>query len=69
LKRVRQTHHLVDIAPELRLKPEDLCVLYFDPQNNGTTDVRRLRVTPEGDFMDRWPNGFFEERGKELFDE
>lgn len=69
LKRVRQTHHQVDIAPELRLKPEDLCVIYFDPQTNGTTDVRRLRVTPEGDFMDRWPNGFFEERGKELFDE
>ena len=69
LKRVRQTHHKVGIAPELRLKPEDLCVIYFDPQADGTTDVRRLRVTPEGDFMDRWPNGFFEERGKELFDE
>lgn len=69
LKRVRQTHHQVDIAPELMLKPQDLCVLYFDPQTNGTTAVRKLRVTPEGDFMDRWPNGFFEERGKEIFDE
>ena len=67
LKRVRQTHQQVDIAPELRLKPEDLCVLYFDPQSNGTTKVRRLRVTREGDFMDRWPNGFFTERDEELF--
>jgi len=69
LKRVRQTNHQVDIAPELRLKPEDLCVIYFHPQTDGSTDVRRLRVTPEGDFMDRWPSGFFDERGKELFDE
>ena len=67
LKRVRQTHQQVDIAPELRLKPEDLCVLYFDPQGDGTTRVRRLRVTREGDFMDRWPKGFFTERDKELF--
>jgi len=26
-----------------------------------------LPVTPEGDFAAGWPNGFFTERGKELF--
>lgn len=69
LRRVRETHQQVNLAEELMLKPADLCVLYFDPQGDGTTKVCRLRVTRDGDFLDRWPNGFFEERCKELFGE
>jgi hypothetical protein len=26
-----------------------------------------LRVSTDGDFIDRWPQGFFEEREEELF--
>jgi hypothetical protein len=26
-----------------------------------------LRVADDGDFLDRWPQGFFEERAEELF--
>jgi hypothetical protein len=31
--------------------------------------VKQLRVSTQGDFIDRWPRGFFDERAKDIFDE
>jgi hypothetical protein len=70
LRRVRET--AAGKHPEgspLSLRPEDLSVLYFEPQPAGFTKVKKIRVSTQGDFVDRWPRGFFEERGKDLFDE
>ena len=69
LKRIRQTHLQANIAPELKINADDVCVLYFDPSPDGTTTVKRLRITEDGEFMDRWPRGFFAERDQELLDE
>ncbi|MFZ4623706.1 MAG: DUF3696 domain-containing protein, partial [Rhodoferax sp.] len=69
LKRIRQTHLQAAIAPELNINADDVCVLYFDPSPDGTTTVKRLRITEDGEFMDRWPRGFFAERDQELLDE
>lgn len=69
LKRIRQTSQGKTQAPELLLAPDDVVVAYFDPQPDGTTTVRRLRISEDGDFLDRWPRGFFTERDEELFDE
>ena len=69
LKRIRQATKGTAIDDDLKCPPEAVCVLYFDPQDDGSTQIRQLRVTRLGDFKDRWPDGFFEERGKELFDE
>lgn len=69
LKRIRQTHQQVNIAPDLRINADDLCVLYFDPSPDGSTTVKRLRISEDGEFMDRWPRGFFGERDQELSDE
>jgi len=69
LKRIRQKSSAMPIATELDLDAEDLCVLYFNPLPDGTTEVRHLRVSEDGDFIDRWPRGFFSERDLELFDE
>jgi hypothetical protein len=69
LKRIRQTGTSNPPPPELQLQPEDLCVVYFDPTPDGITRVKRLRVSPDGDFLDLWPRGFFVERDQELFDE
>lgn len=69
LKRIRQTYSNVNIRSEFRIKADDVCVLYFDPLPNGVTTVKRLRISRDGEFMDRWPNGFFPERDQELFDE
>lgn len=69
LKRVRQTHLQASIAPDLMIQADDVCILYFNPKADGTTEVKRIRVTEDGEFMDRWPRGFFMERDLELFDE
>lgn len=66
LRRVRETSEgdLPPGAPELR--PHDVSVIYVE---NTPEEVcfRRLRVDSDGDFSDRWPHGFFEERAGELF--
>lgn len=69
LKRIRQTTNGTVKDPMLALKPEDVAVNYFEPLPDGSTKVHILRISKDGDFLDRWPNGFFEERGQELFDE
>lgn len=70
LKRIRQsTNNDPKLLKNLWCPPEAVSVLYFDPKEDGSTTIKQLRVTRLGDFLDNWPNGFFEERSKELFDE
>jgi hypothetical protein len=66
LRRIRETAE--GTLPELTepLTPDELAVLYVEPGEAGTT-VKQLRVSTEGDFIDKWPDGFFEERAGELF--
>ena len=40
-----------------------------DKTKEGTSNIVQLRLSEEGEFIDRWPNGFFTERDGELFDE
>ena len=65
LRRVRQrlSHPLAG------LDSNDLVVLYINPERDSTSTIVRLRISPDGEFIDRWPRGFFEERWKDLFDE
>ena len=69
LKRVRQTFNETLMEENLRLTYEDVAVNYFEPQGDGTTKVHIIRVAPDGEFIDRWPHGFFAERDQEMFDE
>lgn len=69
LRRIRQTSSGPTDDPELRCHPEAVSILYFEPLPDGSTKVRPIRVSRGGDFMDRWPHGFFAERDRELFDE
>ena len=69
LRRIRESTAGRTADPELRCSPESVSVLYFEPKDDGSTTVHPLRVTRGGDFMDRWPLGFFDERERELFDE
>jgi predicted ATPase len=43
-------------------------VLYFEPEG-GQTYIHELRIDSAGEFIDKWPRGFFEERYEDLFDE
>jgi predicted ATPase len=44
----------------------NLSVIYVEGDGQGVR-FRPLRVGAEGEFRDRWPDGFFEERAGELF--
>jgi hypothetical protein len=66
LRRIRETSEGAlppDVDP---LLPKDLSVIYVEGDENGVR-FYPLRVDSEGEFVDRWPKGFFAERGKELF--
>lgn len=67
MRRVRETHEGT-LAPDdpRALAPQDLAVLHFDLGHDGETEVRRLRLDDYGTFLDVWPQGFFEERLKEM---
>ena len=42
------------------INPDDIAILYVSPSEHGSM-VKHIRVDADGDFLDRWPNGFFEE--------
>ncbi len=44
------------------LAPDELAILYVDLDDQGGAFVRRLDVDDEGDLVDGWPGGFFDER-------
>ncbi|HEY9848244.1 MAG TPA: DUF3696 domain-containing protein [Leptolyngbyaceae cyanobacterium] len=48
------------------LKPEDVSVIYVDRAAEGSKCLH-LRLDEEGDFIDEWPGGFFEEDFNEIF--
>lgn len=66
LRRIRETAEEELPEGKMPLKPDDLAVYFID---SGPTGLRatRLRVDDTGEFIDRWPSGFFDERAKELF--
>jgi predicted ATPase len=69
LRRIRETNRS-DIRNKLfGFTAEQLCVLYVDKDENGDSQVFQLRVAENGEFIDRWPHGFFTERDEDLFDE
>lgn len=51
---------------EGRLDPSDLGILYVDLDEEGSAHVRRLEVDSEGDLVDGWPGGFFDDRLEEV---
>ncbi|MOA49314.1 hypothetical protein D3C78_1721760 [compost metagenome] len=49
-----------------QLKPEDVSIIYLDTAAGGVK-ATRIEIDRYGEFTSRWPNGFFAERGEELF--
>lgn len=66
LRRVREQTEGEVPPGVLGLTPNDLSVIYVESSVEGVR-FRPLRVSPDGDFVDRWPHGFFAERAEELF--
>lgn len=51
---------------EGRLSPDDVGVIFVEPLARGSRFVE-LRIDEDGDFIDEWPGGFFEESFHEKF--
>ncbi len=66
IRRIRETHddELPPGAPALT--PDRVAIHWVEQGEDGVT-VTPLRLDAEGEFLDHWPRGFFEERAEELF--
>lgn len=77
LKRIAETAAGMHKDKILAITPGDVSVVYLQPppiQEAPSKEAERagvkavqLRITEEGDFLDPWPHGFFEERLEDLF--
>ena len=66
LRRIRETSEGTLPRGQASLTPEQVSVVYLERGREGAL-VHHLRTDASGEFIDRWPQGFFEERSKELF--
>jgi AAA ATPase domain/Protein of unknown function (DUF3696) len=66
MRRMRDTVHdaLPDGLPPVH--PEDVAILYVQPSDSAAV-VRLLELDEEGQLLDPWPGGFFEEGFRERF--
>jgi hypothetical protein len=48
------------------IRPDHVAILYVLPDKDGAKVVE-IPIRPDGEFAERWPQGFFAERAKELF--
>lgn len=69
MKRIRQTNSDALRAGAYQIESEKVSIIYCEPSPDGTTRAISLRLNSEGEFIGRWPRGFFAERDRELFDE
>lgn len=69
LRRIRETSNDYLLPKELKFSNESLRIYYFKPEPEGYTSVKEIKVDKHGEFLNSWPDGFFSERDRELFDE
>lgn len=66
LRRIREANEGETSEGSIKVVPEDVAV-HCLTREAGVARVERILITPDGDFKKRWPHGFFDERGAELF--
>ena len=62
-------HILLRIQKLIRsgeLKSDDVSILYIDKQEDGSKCIK-IRLDEDGDMIDDWPDGFFDEDFQEVF--
>lgn len=50
------------LVSEGKIPSTSVAVLYVDNQTEAGATVKRLRLDEDGDLLDRWPGGFFDDR-------
>ena len=63
MRRIREGYENYTNPP---FKIDDINVIYVKPSPKGSL-VYEIPINSEGDFEEHWPDGFFPERGEELF--
>ena len=66
LRRIRESTEGELPVGLMALAPEDVSIIYLDTAAGGVK-ATRIEIDRYGEFTSRWPNGFFAERGEELF--
>lgn len=66
LRRIRETNDGELPDGFLPVASKNISIVYLEPTEHGV-DVKNIRVNEEGDFVDKWPKGFFAERRGELY--
>jgi len=66
LRRIRETHEGERGDGTPLVLPDEIAINCLS-KTNGVVTVDRIPVTSAGDFAKSWPQGFFDERGAELF--
>ncbi len=66
LRRIRETTEGNLPTGIKGLLPDELAVYYIERSADGVV-AKRLHIDENGEFIDKWPKGFFRERSKELF--
>ncbi len=66
LRRIREAAEMTSKVIDQPLSPA-LIGVYCLSKSNGAVTIDEIPVTKEGDFAKPWPQGFFDERGAELF--
>lgn len=66
LRRIRETTEGNLPTGVKGLLPDELAVYYIERSSDGVV-AKRLHIDENGEFIDKWPKGFFRERSKELF--
>jgi predicted ATPase len=66
LRRIRETAK--GVLPEgiPAVTPKDIAVHFVESTDSGPR-IRRIEIDEDGDFIDEWPGGFFEESYREKF--
>ena len=66
LRRIEETHGRKLPEGKPALEPKQVSVVFLE-QSDGEIAATSLRIDEDGEFIDRWPRGFFRERAAELF--
>ena len=66
MRRIRETADGINRTDMPAVKPCDVSVIFVEPTGTGAV-VRTLELDTDGDFVDPWPGGFFEEGFRERF--
>jgi hypothetical protein len=66
LRRIRNSYQDKLLHTSLTLYPEELSLIYLKPIGD-RSEVYLIRVDKSGNFVDGWPDGFFDERDEDLW--